>query len=376
MLIILTNNYVEEGKPYQNGFIHSRMLYYLKNGVDAQVFVLNSKREHLQYEYEGVRVQIGDEHNLTILLEKYPEADLCIHFISNSMINVLKHIDVPRRIVVYVHGVEALYWYERIFPGIFRTPKMILSFVNYIRVNISQIKACKNFFKTTSHHIEFIAVSEWMRGIAEKNWNCKGRFKWHIIPNFIDETRFPYYEKSNQEVNKMLSIRQFSTGKYANDITVKFIRDLEKKIGKEMFYMTFVGDGPLYDSTIKPIKELCNVHLERRMIPQSEIKNYHASHGLFICPTRQDAQGVSMCEAMCSGLVPITLYNTAIPEFLPDDDRLKCKNVNDMENLAIRLIQSPKEFLELSRICSEYIREKCSAEKTTELELQIISGNS
>lgn len=374
MLIVITNKYVEDGNPYQNGFIHSRMLYYLRNNVNARVFVLNSKRHPEEYEIEGVKVQIGNEDGLVSMIEKYPNADLCIHFISKGMINALKRIKEAKRVVVFVHGVEALYWYERIFPGIFRTPKMILSFINYIRVNISQIKACKNFFATTSHHIEFIAVSEWMRDIAEKNWNCKGEFEWHIIPNFIDETRFPYCEKNDEEVNKMLSIRQFSTGKYANDITVKFIRDLEKKIGEDMFYMTFVGDGPLYDSTIKPIKELCNVHLERKMIPQSEIKNYHASHGLFICPTRQDAQGVSMCEAMCSGLVPITLYNTAIPEFLPDDNRLKCKNVKDMENLAIRLIHNPKEFLELSKICSEYIREKCSAEKTTELELRIISG--
>ena len=50
------------------------------------------------------------------------------------------------------------------------------------------------------------------------------------------------------------------------------------------------------------------------------------NNGIFICPTRQDAQGVSMCEAMSSGLVPITLYNTAIPECLPNDERLVNNN--------------------------------------------------
>ncbi len=374
MLIVITNNYVEDGKPYQNGFIHSRMLYYLRNNVNACVFVLNSKRHPEEYEIEGVKVQIGNEDGLVSMIEKYPNADLCIHFISNSMINALKKVKETKRIVVFVHGVEALYWHERIFPGIFQTPKMILSFFKYIMINMMHIRKCQKFFGTTYHHIEFITVSEWMRERAEKNWHCKRRFEWHIIPNYIDETRFPYVEKEEKKVNKMLSIRQFSTGKYANDITVKFIQDLENRIGGDMFNMTFIGDGPLYDRIMKPIKNLQNVHLERRLIPQSEIKNYHANHGLFICPTRQDAQGVSMCEAMCSGLVPITLYNTAIPEFLPDDERLKCKNVDDMENLAIRLIQNPKEFLELSRICSEYIQKKCSAENTTELELHIISG--
>ena len=375
MLIVITNNYPEEGKPYQNGFIHSRMLYYLRNGIDAQVFVMNAKKKHLYYIYEGVSVEIGDEDNLMQLLLMNPYADLCVHFINGQIINVLNKIENSRRLVVFVHGVEALHWYERIFPGTFRTPKMILSFLHYIKSNIHQINICRKFFSNTIHKVEFIAVSEWMKDIAERNYKCKGKYVWHIIPNYIDDTRFPYKKKKPEQAKSMLSIRQFSTGKYANDITVKFIQDLKTRLGCDNYKVTFVGDGPLYDSIMKPILDYPNVTFERRMIPQNEIGSFHETSGLFICPTRQDAQGVSMCEAMSSGLVPITLCNTAIPEFLPDDKRLRCNTVSEMEDLAIRLIQNPIEFEELSIKCSEYIRRKCGSDNTTELELRIISGN-
>ena len=79
-----------------------------------------------------------------------------------------------------------------------------------------------------------------------------------------------------------------------------------------------------------------------------------------------------MCEAMSSGLIPITIANTAIPEFLPDK-RLLCKNTDEMLLLIKRLFDNPEEFAELSAICSTFINAKCSADVTSSFELNIIS---
>lgn len=45
MILVVTNAYKDKENPYENGFIHSRILAYRKKGLDAEVFVLNSKKK-------------------------------------------------------------------------------------------------------------------------------------------------------------------------------------------------------------------------------------------------------------------------------------------------------------------------------------------
>lgn len=374
MLLVVTNTYVDEGHPYENSFIHSRMISYHRNGIDSEVFVLNSKKERRKYEFEGVKVEVGGIPEFINKVSETPNIRLCFHFISRTMIKALQQIEQPQKLIIFVHGVEALRWYERIFPGIFTTPKMFLGFLKYIVNNSINLRICQRFFSNTHHVCEFITVSEWMKKIAEKNWNCKGKYTWHIIPNYIDEIRFPYVEKKPEDARNLLSIRQFTTGKYANDLSVKLILDLIS--AKDGLNFTFVGDGPLFEKIMPPLYNKAEVKIEKRLLPQSEIPLYHSANGIFICPTRQDAQGVSMCEAMCSGLVPITLYNTAIPEYLPNDERLYCYSVQDMKCLILRLLEDPELYMELSKKCSDFIKEKCGESNTTKREMEIMADQS
>lgn len=373
MILVVTNAYKDKENPYENGFIHSRILAYRKKGLDAEVFVLNSKKKKKKYEFEDVKVEVGDTSDFVNRLKKDQSATICIHFITLEIINALNQISNKRNIVLFVHGVEALCWYERIFPGIFRSPKNIMSFIKYAIVNMTTLPQIRRFLNSTQHKIVFITVSEWMRDIAEKNWKCKGKFKWNIIPNIVDCDAFKYVEKDELYVKKILSIRPFTTGKYANDISVKCIKQLIVKNNIQDIDVRIIGKGPQFDKILKPIKELPQVKLENRFLNREEIIEKHKENGLFLCPTRQDAQGVSMCEAMASGLVPITLYNTAIPEFLPDDSRLICYNVEDMVNLVIRLINNKKEFQELSKKCSDFIKNKCDYSGTVKKEIDIFN---
>lgn len=371
MILVVTNAYKDEKNPYENGFIHSRILAYKKQGLDTEVFVLNSRKKRKKYEFEDVKVEVGDASDFVNRLKQDQKATICIHFITLEIVKALNQIGHKRNIVLFVHGVEALCWYERIFPGIFCSPKNVLSFIKYAVVNMITLPQIRRFLNSTQHKIIFITVSKWMRDVAEKNWKCKAKFKWNIIPNIVDCDVFKYVEKDAFYVKKILSIRPFTTGKYANDISVKCIKELIEKNNIQDINVTIIGKGPQFHKILKPIKELSQVRLENRFLNREEIIDKHKGNGLFLCPTRQDAQGVSMCEAMASGLVPITLYNTAIPEFLPDDSRLICHNVNDMVNLVIRLINNKKEFQELSRICSNFIRNKCDYSGTVKKEIDI-----
>lgn len=370
-LLVLVMSYRSKEKPYENVFVHSRVKAYIASGLEVTVFVLNNKEKEKQYVIDEVNVLVGNEELLVQTINENKIGNVCAHFLSPEMIDVFKRINSVLRIVIVVHGNEALFWYQRLFPGLLSSPRLVLGTIHGAFQNVYSIGVIRRFLQSNHHEIEFVTVSEWMRVAAEKTWKCEGRYTWHIIPNIIDIKKFPYIKKDAAQRYSLLSIRPFSTGKYANDITAQLICKLSDRFTSGELKMTWAGTGRLYDKTVKPVKGIKNVTFVNRMLQQEEIPGYHANSGIFICPTRQDAQGVSMCEAMSSGLVPVTLYNTAIPEFLPRDQRLVCHDIDDMKLLVERLVNNPKEFLELSELCSQFIHEKCSYLNTVQKEIEL-----
>lgn len=372
MLLTLVSDYKTEDRPYVNGFVHSRVLSYIAQGMPTEVFVLNKKKKKKVYKIEGVVVHVGNVDDLCHFVNDQKVRNVCVHFLCAEMIDFFTRCKRSLNLLIFVHGNEALHWYQRVFPGILSSIRQFMSFIKYIFVNTYEIHVIKSFLKKTNHNCTFVTVSHWMMNAAEQAWGCKGKFNWNIIPNIIDSARFPFVEKEPDNRFDLLSIRPFSTGKYANDITAKVIQKLSYKNYFEKISIKWIGAGRLYESCVKPVKKFKNVFLENRMLTQKEIPGYHKQSGIFICPTRQDAQGVSMCEAMMSGLIPITLYNTAIPEFLPNNPLLICHSVDDMVSLIDRLISDPQLFVSLSKECSAFIQNKCDYMNTTKKEINLV----
>lgn len=371
MVIVIARGYVSEEAPYCNGFVHSRVKAYIKSGVETKVFVPSTTNKAYTYFYEDVEVIVGGRDKFVALVNKYDSVTVCVHFLDSCIIDYLKAgADRITKAIVFVHGYEALHWYQRIFAGTFANFTLFKNFISYIYNNIRELRIIRKFLKSNMIKCEFVTVSEWMRVQAENVWKCHGEFLWHIIPNYIDSEMFAYSEGSAMN---MLSIRPFSSGKYANDITATFIKKFKELECFSKVKITWIGKGVLYKKTTKSLETIPNVVLENRMLQPREIYDYHKQNGVFICPTRQDAQGVSMCEAMSSGLVPITLYNTAIPEYLPDIKELACCNVDDMIVLARKLLEDEQWHRETAKACSEFIKEKCGYDNTIKREINLIT---
>jgi glycosyltransferase involved in cell wall biosynthesis len=80
-----------------------------------------------------------------------------------------------------------------------------------------------------------------------------------------------------------------------------------------------------------------------------------------------------MCEAMSSGLVPITSNNTAIPEFITNKaNGILTKTAEDIANAIEFLYYNPNSFLELSANASKSMNSKCSINNIVNKELQLI----
>ncbi len=370
MILFVTNAYKENREDYANGFVHTRALAYKDKGYDVQVFKPSSK--YKRYTIEGIQVTAGSGENLREIIEQSQVDTVCVHFIGPYAINPFNQIDRKLNVFVFVHGNEVLHWYERIFTGTIVSLHSFLAFLKYSLHNVRNMRVIRNFLHSTHHSIRLIAVSKWMANIGIKNWRTTS--KWEIIPNYINEELYPFEKKSAGLRYNFLSIRPYTSGKYANDITVQFIIEMRKHPAFNSMKFTVIGQGPLWEKTVAPLRQFENVKLINKFLNSDEIREYHAQNGFMICPTRQDAQGVSMCEAMSSGLVPLTLNNTAIPEFLPEIPGILCDNVHEMYEFAARLIENEKLFLDISEKCSLVIKSKCGSSATIDKEISMVTS--
>ena len=80
-----------------------------------------------------------------------------------------------------------------------------------------------------------------------------------------------------------------------------------------------------------------------------------------------------MCEAMSSGLVPVTSLSTAIPEFVQDGQSgFLTKNALEIADKIIYLYNNPEAFSEMSYSASDSIIKKCAIKSIVKQELQLI----
>jgi glycosyltransferase involved in cell wall biosynthesis len=82
-----------------------------------------------------------------------------------------------------------------------------------------------------------------------------------------------------------------------------------------------------------------------------------------------------MCEAMASGLVPVTSSNTAIPEFVTHNvTGLLTNSPQQIADELENLLQFPEKFCKISQQAADSIREKCNIKAITKRELSIIES--
>lgn len=368
--LIITPGYPSDSNVYNNAFVHSRVKQYMKRGLPIIVFSLNKETTD-NYIYDGVEVIEGGYERLATLLRKENFSKVLIHFGFKKIIQTVINNSPKSQLIIWVHGVEALGWYRRLFVFNKQQPHQ---FLNYMFLNTRQLLFMNRFIRNDKINKTFVFVSEWMKDILEKDSLSKGKIKnYKIIPNVIDHKLFDYKAKKEEDRLNILSIRPYSSKKYANDLSVKTVLELSKKPFFNELLFTFYGDGKLFDSTLAPLKQFKNIKIVKKFLTQQEIAGIHKKHGIMLIPTRQDAQGVSMCEAMSSGLVPIASHNTAIPEYVNNDCGYLTHDYKGLSDAIEELYNNPKKFLKLSKNASKHIQELCSPEVVINKEIQLIA---
>ena len=368
--LVIAPGYPSEENKYNNGFVHSRVKLYLKNKLDVIVFSYTSGNLS-KYTYEGVTVYTGGKDAYIKFLNSNTFDKYLIHFGYKKIVRPLIKSKPSASIIMWVHGAEALGWYRRLFAFNIKKP---YRFFGYIILNTIQLSFLHKLI-SGSYDITYVFVSEWMKNILEKDSCSIGKIKnYEIIPNVIDSDIFDYNKKDKSDRLNILSIRTYQSKKYANDLSVKCVQELSKEPFFDELTFTFYGDGRLFNKTLNPIKDFKNVKIYQKFLNHKEISQVHKKNGIMLIPTRQDAQGVSMCEAMSSGLVPVTSNNTAIPEFVPSECGYLANNHKDLALAIKEMYENPNIFLEKSKNASKFIQKKCDASSAIKKEIRLIGG--
>jgi glycosyltransferase involved in cell wall biosynthesis len=372
-VLILTKNYPSKDDYYNSAFVHSRAKEYLKYFEEVVVVCNYNKPTAKDYEYEGVMVLSANrENNILNRIEECRPDVILIHFALKEIIqNVIEKADYPY--IIWVHGYEALAWYRRLYDFNFTR----LYYQSIIKPNMAQLwhfRRLINLSNANTKNIDFVFVSNWMKRIAESDCHAKIR-RTNIIPNPIDDNLFRFSQKGAKEMMNVLMIRPFRSKKYATDIVTESLEILSKReIFSQMKFSIF-GKGARESRLYELFKDVQNVNIEERFLSPSEMATLYKSHGISLSLTRQDAQGVSMCEAMSSGLVPITSQNTAIPEFVEhlQSGILTKNNPKEIADWIEWLVLNPKEFQRISKNASSSIKLKTGRDLVISKEIELIN---
>lgn len=368
-LLLIDDNYPSEDNLYGDVFAHVRVKEYIK--AFSQIIVaasLSTKKP--DYIYEGVKVKsVGSIHGLIDLMENYKPNVVLIHFATFPIIRkIIFRYDLPY--IIWVHGFEALGWYRRLFNF-----KSIVHFLKYIKGNVIQLYYFRKLVKRSNKgaNIHFVFISNWMRKIAEADCLIRVK-KYSIIPNPINNELFSPEEKQTELRKRILMIRPFYSKKYGTDIVTKAMKILKTKPFFNELHFTIYGKGSTKSELSKFFDDDDGVVVRDGFLTQGNIRKLHQEHGIFLSITRQDAQGVSMCEAMSSGLVVITSDNTAIPEFV-EHNRSGILTDNQPQTVATAieyLYHNPEKFQKIGKNASDSIITKSGIEMVIRQETDLI----
>lgn len=195
-----------------------------------------------------------------------------------------------------------------------------------------------------------------------------------VIPNHIATQTYRARERRPEEAGRILLLRGFAQRNYANDVALRALEICSRRDGFAELDITVRGYGQHFRSEVAQVRRYDNVTVTEGFSSPAQMAALHDGHGVFLCPTRYDTQGVMLGEAMASGMVAITNPVAAIPEFTDASCSLLPRG-NDpwaFADALWHLVEHPDLMPELSRNAAARVRRQCGADATVAKEIALI----
>lgn len=366
-VMLLSNGYPADDDLYRNAFLHARVSGYRKLGRNVDVVVYRRGEPDRSRVFDGVGVVTMSDESLPLALEAHRH--VFVHFLNRAMWNAIKPRLGTMRATIWVHGYEIQPWTRRAFAVTTDAERASA------RAASAEREALWSEVLRHEHpNLDFVFVSRTLRAMVEEDYALSlSDERFHIIHNPIDVDHFAFHPKDPGQRFNVLSIRPFASRVYANDLAVAAIVSLAGEPEFARMRFRIVGDGPLFDETVAPLRGYDNVQLDRHFINAEAIAALHREHGVFLCPTRMDSQGVSRDEAMSSGLVPVTSAVAAIPEFVDGTCGMLAapESSDDLAAAMLHLVRDPELFTRMSAAAAQRVRRDRAASDVIRAELAL-----
>ncbi|ALM86449.1 glycosyltransferase [Bordetella sp. N] len=371
--LVVSRQYPSYDDLYRFGFVHSRVKAYNRSGWPTEVMRITMAGGGQFREFENVDVVDAQVSQLKHALVSGTHDSVAVHICDRPIWNALREQLDRVRVVIWAHGSEIQPWWRRASNHTTDDTRNASRRTSDARMLMwREILTLRHPNLT----VAFISDNQALEALSDLRLNMDNVGNLAVIHNFVDGDLFEYVPKLPEQRFDLLSIRPYASTVYANDLTVKAIQALAHEPFFPNLRIRLVGDGPLFDDTVEPLRQYPNVTLHRGFLQQREIAALHRDYGVFLVPSRADSQGVSRDEAMASGLVPVTTRVAAIPQFVDERCGIMAEP-EDAIGLAAgvrRLVLEPETFLAMSQAAGERVRAQSSYRQTVSQELALLSG--
>jgi len=360
-ILIISQGYPSAVNKHGFGFVHARAKIYNNHAIKSIVFVPSDKSDH--YIYEGIKVFKGSYSLLKAIVKIFGPDVIAVHAPTPMLLRHLIEIHIPK--IVWIHGAEVLIrsLHHYIPPlGIKNNiTKLYLLFYDIYR---------NERLRSLLKRVEAIVyVSRWMQTMTEKYLRIRHPNS-YVIPNPVDTDLFKPLPELSENRKDCISVRALEW-KYGIDIAAK-------AFSRSPFKLIIIGKGSL-EGYIRRLINIysANVELVTTGVDHGKLPELYNKFAVFVAPSRTEAQGVAMCEAMASGLPVVATRVGGIPEFVIDGYNGLLVPPEDSVSLrkAVRkLLTDSSLYQELSKNAREYVVNNLSHKVIFEKELEVFKS--
>ena len=139
-IVVLDINYPSDTNLYGDVFVHARVQGYIALGHEVHVLAFFTRGA--SYSFEGVAVTcVSDLEALREAIQQIAPDVIAIHFFQGWMLRKLVPA-LAAPIAIWVHGMEALGWYRRLFDV-----PTLRDFARHVAANVLQIARMRDLYK-------------------------------------------------------------------------------------------------------------------------------------------------------------------------------------------------------------------------------------
>ncbi|MCG3209577.1 MAG: Glycosyltransferase Gtf1 [Anaerolineae bacterium] len=362
-IIILTDCYPSIQRPDACAFIHARTQLYVKLG--HHVLVISRPRPELktQDSFEGISILRPVSLNAAYAaVQQFAPDVIAIHFpyrrtyATQLAIQLRDHYPL----VSWIHGYETMY---TAFFGYHHGLSRLLS----VPHDWFKLRYLKSFLEQSS---SVVFVSNWIKGLAERSMRYHNPHS-IVIANPVDTELFsPTSTPPPNQQLRGIALRSLGP-KYGLDIAIRAYNALEQT------RLTIIGTGPLEQELRSLIRRTnSQTTLQARGFPHSEVPSILRQYDYFVAPSRNETQGLAMCEAMSCGLPVIATNVGGIPEFVRDgiDGYLvPPENPQALREAVLKLVSDQEHCRQMGQNARQHMIELCDGRRVIQQELDVLA---